>query len=98
MQVLVGAWEHFPWLTGITGVGIVITVWYTFRAFLTAFFGDATAATAHHEPLAPITWQERTAAVILIALLALVGLVPSVLLDRIDPSAQLLIHSMQVAP
>lgn len=96
MQVLVGAWEHFPWLTLITGAGIVVTVWYTFRAFLTAFFGEGTQEP--HEPLPPVTWQERTASIILIALLALVGLYPSVLLDRIDPSAQLFIQSLQVAP
>lgn len=96
MQVLVGAWEHFPWLTLITGAGIVVTVWYTFRAFLTAFFGEGTQEP--HEPLPPITWQERTASILLIALLALVGLYPSVLLDRIDPSAQLFIQSLQVAP
>lgn len=98
MQVLVGAWEHFPWLTIITGGGIVLTVWYTFRAFLTAFFGDRAAATTeHHEPLPPITWQERAASVILIALLVIVGLLPSVLLDRIDPSAQLFITSISKA-
>jgi NADH-quinone oxidoreductase subunit M len=94
MQVRVGAWERFPWLTIITGGGIVVTVWYTFRAILTAFFGEKSLHDEHHEPLAPITWQERAGSFILIALLVIVGLLPSVLLEPIDISAQLFIQSL----
>ena len=47
LQVLIGAWQAFPTLAVISGVGIVIGVAYTLRAMQKAFFGEI------HEPLTP---------------------------------------------
>ncbi len=93
LQVIIGAWQAFPTLAVITGVGIVIGVAYTLRAMQKAFFGEAaedrteTQAT-DDEPHGqePISVPERIGAVLLIAVSLLVGLYPRILLDVIIPS------------
>ncbi|MCX6896170.1 MAG: NADH-quinone oxidoreductase subunit M [Verrucomicrobia bacterium] len=91
LQVLIGAWQAFPTLAVISGVGIVIGVGYTLRVLQKAFFGDAEpVATAaddeEHHPLEPISIPERLGAVILIAVSLVVGLYPRLLMDVIVPS------------
>lgn len=100
LQVLVGAWERFPWLVVASGAGIVLAVWYTFRAVHLAFYGDAAAAEPADDghPWPAVTWQEKTGAVILIALLVVVGLYPRVLLDMIDHSVALMFQGNGVLP
>lgn len=96
LQVIIGAWQAFPTLAVITGVGIVIGVAYTLRAMQKAFFGessvgvdrtDETYATddEHHKP-EPISVPERIGAVLLIAVSLVIGLYPRLLLDVIIPS------------
>lgn len=94
LQVIIGAWQAFPTLAVITGVGIVIGVAYTLRAMQKAFFGEERGAPAPHddeehaeqELPAPISIPERLGAVMLIAVSLLVGLYPRILLDVIIPS------------
>lgn len=99
LHVLVGAWERFPWIVVVAGAGIVVTVWYTFRTILAAFWGDsgASATSSSHgdEHFHPITWQEKSAALVLVVLLFVVGLYPSALLNMIDSSADLMIQAMR---
>ena len=90
LQVIIGAWQAFPTLAVITGVGIVIGVAYTLRAMQKAFFGEVETKPAddhedHHEP-SPISIPERLGAVMLIAVSLVVGLYPRILLDVIIPS------------
>ena len=96
LQVIIGAWQAFPTLAVITGVGIVIGVAYTLRAMQKAFFGEERGTPAPHdedeqehaeqELRAPISVPERIGAVLLIAVSLLVGLYPRILLDVIIPS------------
>ena len=65
LQVLIGAWQAFPTLAVLAGVGIVVGVAYTLRALQKAFFGGrsrtadpsrggrSTAATASGANLGP---------------------------------------------
>jgi NADH-quinone oxidoreductase subunit M len=91
LQVIIGAWQAFPTLAVITGVGIVIGVAYTLRAMQKAFFGEVQAKSDdadhddHHAP-APISVPERIGAMMLIAVSLVVGLYPRILLDVIIPS------------
>jgi NADH-quinone oxidoreductase subunit M len=97
LQVLVGAWERFPWIVIASGAGIVLAVWYTFRTLHMAFFGEPGAPAApddHAHPLDPITWQEKLAAGILVVVLVVVGLHPRLLLDMIDASVQIMIQGL----
>lgn len=89
LQVLIGAWNAFPSLAVITGVGIVIGVAYTLRALQKAFFADAApAGHAAEHPLEPISAPERIGAMILLAATIVVGLYPRLLLDLIQPALE----------
>jgi NADH-quinone oxidoreductase subunit M len=41
VQIIIGAWQTFPTLAIIAGIGIVIGVAYTLRVLVKSFFGDA---------------------------------------------------------
>jgi NADH-quinone oxidoreductase subunit M len=92
-QVLLGAWQAFPILAILTGIGILIGVAYTLRVLQKAFYGegegeaDGKSKNQHqHEPLPPISMPERLGAVMLIGISLLIGLFPRLLLDVIIPS------------
>ena len=86
-QVLMGAWQVYPKLTLLSGVGIVVGVAYTLRAVQKGFYADVPpAAPAPDEhPLPPISTPERIGAVLLIAASLVIGLFPSLLLNWIEP-------------
>jgi len=90
-QVLIGAWQVFPKMTILAGVGIVVGVAYTLRALQKAFYSDTPTAAQdghdHHDdhPLDPISGPERVGAVMLIAASLVIGLFPTLLMDWIEP-------------
>jgi NADH-quinone oxidoreductase subunit M len=86
-QVLSGAWQVFPKLTLLAGLGLVLGVAYTLRAVQKAFYSDAPPVEPGHEehPLEPITLPERIGAVMLIAASLAVGLFPNLLMHWIEP-------------
>jgi NADH-quinone oxidoreductase subunit M len=93
LQVLIGAWQAFPTLAVLAGLGILIGVAYTLRALQLAFFTDRESvvaektASAHaHSEIDPISVPERIGAVILIGTTLIIGLYPRLLLDLIVPS------------
>jgi NADH-quinone oxidoreductase subunit M len=92
LQVLIGAWQAFPRLAIIAGVGIVIGVVYTLKTTAKVFFPDNVIAVEslddheHDHPLEPISVQERLGAALLILCTVLIGLYPRLLLDLIVPS------------
>ncbi len=76
LQVLIGAWQAFPTLAVLAGVGILVGVAYTLRALQKAIFSAMRGAPAQHaeRPRSsrwnPISVPERIGAVILIASVA----------------------------
>ncbi len=93
LQVLMGAWQAFPTLAVITGIGILLGVAFILRVLQKAFFGEQTAGAVHavtagngNPHLEPISVPERIGAVMLIAATVVVGLYPDVLLRLIVPS------------
>jgi NADH-quinone oxidoreductase subunit M len=90
LQVLIGAWQAFPGLALVAGVGILIGVAYTLRALQKAFFGAAQVAetrdTHAQAVLEPISLPERIGGVALMATTLVIGLYPRLLLDLIVPS------------
>jgi NADH-quinone oxidoreductase subunit M len=88
-QIIIGAWQAFPTLAVLTGIGILIGVAYTLRVLQKAFFGETEAeanAEHPHEPLPPISAPEKLGALLLIGVSLLIGLWPRLLLDVIIPS------------
>jgi NADH-quinone oxidoreductase subunit M len=91
LQVLIGAWQAFPTLAVLTGLGILVSVAYSLRALQSAFFREqeeeaAAVAPDGQRELEAITTPERIGAVILIGTSLLIGLWPRLLLDLIAPS------------
>lgn len=90
LQVLIGAWQAFPKLAILAGVGIVVGVVYTLKTTAKVFFPDQPEAAEPHDPhaheLEPISVQERLGAALLILCTVIVGLHPRLLLDFIVPS------------
>jgi NADH-quinone oxidoreductase subunit M len=87
-QVLMGAWQVFPKLTILSGVGIIVGVAYTLRAIQKGFYSDIppTAQDGHEEhPMEPISVPERAGAVLLIAASLVIGLFPTLLMNWIEP-------------
>ncbi len=93
LQVLLGAWQNYPTLTVVSGVGILVGVAYTLRALQKAFFVEHAEVEAGKSETGcaagacpPISLPEKIGAVVLLATSVLVGLWPGVLLSRIGPS------------
>lgn len=97
LSILIGAWQVSPWWTLAAVVGVLVAAAFTLRAIQLAFFGAVEPAdpnrpervevNALHQ-LQPITWPEKTGAVLLVAATVLVGLKPDLLLGWIEPALQ----------
>lgn len=104
IQVLVGAFRMSPWLAVGAALSIPITVAYILNANNKVFMERENPGGAqHHEgghdahahaTLPPITLPEKAAAIILMALLVLVGIYPSCLLDMIKPNVELFLRGL----
>ena len=97
VQVLVGAWQAFPWFAAVAGVGIVVGVAYTWRAMQRAFFSEeriADAGDAAIPEYEPVTWAEKAGVLLLAGTSLLIGLFPRLLLDVIGPAVQALPHAL----
>ncbi len=87
ISVIIGAWNAFPNLALLSGIGILIGVAYTFRALQKGFYPDIQAAsTSPTEGITRISLPEKIGAVFLLCWTVLVGLYPRLLLDVIIPS------------
>jgi NADH-quinone oxidoreductase subunit M len=107
IQVLIGAFSMSPWLVVGAGVGILLTVAYILNAIHKVFFAEeehvsGKAASSHghgHEGagdsrwnLPPISAPEIVAALILMALLVIVGLCPSIMLNMIKANVEIFLR------
>ena len=71
LTILIGAWKMSPTWAVLAGVGVLIAAAFTLRVIQVSFFGTtenpATAPDDGHFHYAPVTWAERTGALLLIA-------------------------------
>jgi NADH-quinone oxidoreductase subunit M len=99
LHVLIGAFSMNPWLAVGGGIGILITVAYILVTVHRVFYGeDAAKAQGNPESrweLPPISWPEVVAGVILMALLVIIGLYPSIMLNMIVPNVELFLQNFQ---
>ncbi len=97
LQVLVGAWQAFPTLAVLAGLGILIGMAYAMRALQVAFFRSAEQSPAPVglpdgnvlAHLEPISIPERLGTMLLIGASLAIGLYPRLLLDLISQSLAL---------
>jgi NADH-quinone oxidoreductase subunit M len=91
--VLLGAWDQYRWLTVFAIFGLVITAIYLLKAIRLGFQG----------PLNPLFTEAKDAQtlsakfpyVMLLALLILVGCLPSIILTHIGSSTKTIVESMR---
>ncbi|MGD0016645.1 MAG: NADH-quinone oxidoreductase subunit M [Verrucomicrobiia bacterium] len=104
IQVLIGAFKMNPWLAVGAAVSIAITAAYILTTIHKVFFAEeehvGRASNDHthgHNSVAgesrwhlpPISLPEKIASVILLALLVIIGLYPSIMLDMIKANVEL---------
>jgi NADH-quinone oxidoreductase subunit M len=83
ITILIGLWHAYPILVPVAGVGMALTAAFTLRALRYSFFGEKSASPPLECP--PITFAEKSGAILLMASTLAVGLYPKLLLDRILP-------------
>ena len=91
LTILIGTWEVSKVWALVAAFGVLIAAAFTLRAIQVSFFGQVAAKatdTGHTEVhhYAPITWPEKTGAVLLLAATLVIGLKPDLLLNWIVPS------------
>ena len=100
IQVLIGAFQMSPWLAAGAAISIAITAAYILLALHKVFFAEEEHVTGdghgHGEVVGESRWNlpgitcpEVVASVILMALLVIVGLYPSIMLDMIKANVAL---------
>jgi NADH-quinone oxidoreductase subunit M len=107
IQVLVGAFAMSPWLAVGAGMSIAVTAAYILNALHKVFFAEEEhAAAVGHDAhghggagearwnIPPISAPEVIAALILMALLVIVGLYPSIMLNMITPNIELFLRGL----
>jgi NADH-quinone oxidoreductase subunit M len=105
IQVLIGAFSMSPWLAVGAGLSIAITAAYILNALHKVFFAEeehAGSGAGHGHGgagearwnLPPISLPEIVAGVILMALLVIIGLYPSIMLNMITANVELFLRGM----
>lgn len=84
-EILIGAWRSFPITAVLAGIGILVSIAFTWRALDKAFFADPAQA-GSVAPLPRISMPERLGAAVLMVATITVGLYPRLLLDLIIPA------------
>jgi len=94
MTIFVGAWEHtgiyYRLATILACASIVVTAVYILRAIGLAIWGAV--KNKEFEQLKDASWNERIAAVLLIAGVVLIGIAPSLLIKLIDADVTTIFH------
>jgi NADH-quinone oxidoreductase subunit M len=83
LEVLIGGWHAFPWLSWIAGLGILIGIAFSWRALQATFFGEAAGPA---EQVSAITLPERLGACLLLGSTIALGLYPRLLMGLILPA------------
>jgi len=91
--VLLGAFDRYPWLTVFAVFGLVITAIYLMKAIRLGFQGPLNERFGTLKDTQTLT--EKLPYVLLLALLILVGCLPSVIISHINSSTKPIIESIQ---
>jgi NADH-quinone oxidoreductase subunit M len=86
-HVFVGVFQSYPAFGGLAVLGAAITAVYIMRMLALAFFGPQNERWAD---LKEMTRSEQVAGALLIAFILLMGLFPSIFVDRISESVKLI--------
>ncbi len=88
LTILVGAWQFSPLVTLAAVVGVLVAAAFTLRAVQLSFFGATSEKAMPDHPLPPVTWPEKTGALLLLAATVFVGLRPGFLFHWINTALE----------
>jgi len=91
--VLLGSWDKYLWLTVLAVFGLVITAIYLLKAIRLGFQGPLNPKFAALKDATSLT--TKLPFVLLMALLILVGCLPTIILSHIDSSTKTIVESIQ---
>ena len=91
--VLLGSWDQYRWLSVLAVFGLVVTAIYLLKAIRLGFQGPLNPRFAHLTDAQ--TMSAKLPYVLLLALLILVGCLPSIVLSHIDSSTKTIVESMR---
>ena len=105
IQILIGAFAMSPWLAVGAGLSIAITAAYILNTLHKVFFAEEEHASGHAHGghggagearwnLPAITLPEIIGSLILMALLVIVGLYPSIMMNMIVPNVELFLKGL----
>ncbi|MFN0033344.1 MAG: NuoM family protein [Flavobacteriales bacterium] len=83
--LLIGLYQYSPVLTGVAGLTVVLGAVYMLRAFQQMMLGGSNHNTAS---FAPLTTHEKTVLGIIVALIVLLGVYPSIVLELSNASVE----------
>jgi len=99
ISVIIGLWQAYPWLTIPVAAGIILTGAFSLRALQKAFFPEKSARKTPPKKLAPLTWPEISAIVLLLATSLAIGIYPKPWVTLIDEGLRSpLFHSILTKP
>jgi len=81
LQIFIGVWRAYPVVAAISALGIVITAAYILRVVQHVFFGPLKPEFEH---VGDVTILDKVALLILCAILIVVGVYPSILMNLIN--------------
>jgi len=98
--ILVGSFLTRRWFTIVAAVGVILAALYLLWAYQRVFHGEPDGENAE---MPDLTWKEGAVVAPLLALIVFLGVYPSPMLDRIEPSVDRLVahiedHSDYVQP
>lgn len=100
MMVFMGSWERTDWLTRVATVlsaaSIVVTAVYILTAIGKVIMGPSKNNV--HTLLSDARWYEKTAALVLLAGILLIGLAPLLLQQLISPGVESIMHKVAQLP
>jgi NADH-quinone oxidoreductase subunit M len=88
-NIFVGVFQTYPALGALAILGAAITAIYILRMLALAFFGPSND---RWNDLVEMSRWEQAGGVLLIAFILLMGLFPSIFVDRIAPSIEYVLH------
>lgn len=95
-MVMAGAWSRQPWPAAVAALGTVLAAVYILLMYQRTMTGPVTEATAAHFT-SDLNVREKWVAAPLLAIILLLGFVPGIALDAINPTAAATMSQMRVA-
>ena len=95
-MVMAGAWARQPWPAAVAALGTVLAAVYILLMYQRTMTGPVTEATAKHFT-SDLNVREKWVAAPLLAIILLLGFVPGIALDAINPTAAATMSQMRVS-